>query len=350
MASPPYLDLVALTKPIPGDNPAGPPVPYEIKEKLEEMRREETVDPDAPQRSEAPKKADWSGIRRLAMDILANRSKDLLVAARLTEAMVKTVGFGGLRDGLQLFRELVDNCWDRLNPSIEDGDMEVRAAPFNWLDVADRGARFPTSVRMVPIIFYKDKDQFLRLGWLDWKATQEGRGAVPKDIMEKAIEATTPEASQNALDDLNQCLEHLTKLTTSLSQRMGSVAPGMTGLRPAIEETRFLVAEIVRRKIPPGSVPEPNGSQTTPQPGPGPAPQPSGSRVDVYRQLANAAARLKLLEPHSPIPYLIERAVELGRLSFPELIKALVRDANVLNELNREFGLKQPEEAPPASE
>src|SRR4029077_16859635 len=73
-----------------------------------------------------------------------------------------------------------------------------------------------------------------------------------------------------------------------------------------------------------------------------------GSRAEVYRQLARAAAVLRQLEPHSPIPYLIQRAVELGNKPFPELIKALIRDANVLHELNREFGIK--EETPPAAE
>jgi type VI secretion system protein ImpA len=71
------------------------------------------------------------------------------------------------------------------------------------------------------------------------------------------------------------------------------------------------------------------------------------SRAEAYRQLAQAAARLRELEPHSPIPYLVQRAVELGGLPFPLLIKALIRDGNVISELNRELGIKEshPEES-----
>ncbi len=77
-------------------------------------------------------------------ETLTETSKDLLVAARLTEGLTKEHGFGGLRDGLRLMRRLVTECWDRLNPAIEsEDDLEVRAAPFYWLDEADRGARFP---------------------------------------------------------------------------------------------------------------------------------------------------------------------------------------------------------------
>ena len=68
------------------------------------------------------------------------------------------------------------------------------------------------------------------------------------------------------------------------------------------------------------------------------------SRAQVYQQLAQAAALLQHLEPHSPIPYLINRAVELGALSFPDLMKQLIRDTDVLVGMNRELGIKSPEE------
>ena len=54
------------------------------------------------------------------------------------------------------------------------------------------------------------------------------------------------------------------------------------------------------------------------------------SRAQVYQQLAQTAALLQQLEPHSPIPYLINRAVELGALSFPDLMRQLIRDSEVL--------------------
>ncbi len=53
---------------------------------------------------------------------------------------------------------------------------------------------------------------------------------------------------------------------------------------------------------------------------------------------------LQRLEPHSPIPYLINRAVELGALSFPDLMRQLIRDSDVLMTMNRELGIKPPPE------
>ena len=147
MPSPPVVDLDELIAPIPGDSPAGGSVPFAVREKLEEYRKEvdpNDFDPKDPMRPESAVNAEWAGLVRLARETLTGTSKDLLVAARLTEALTKEHGFGGLRDGLRLMRRLVTECWDRLNPAIEsEDDLEVRAAPFFWLDEVDRVRPLP---------------------------------------------------------------------------------------------------------------------------------------------------------------------------------------------------------------
>src|SRR5260370_37148492 len=176
MASPFVLNFEPLLAPIPGDNPAGGAIPFEIREKLEEGRKEinlEDFDKNDPARPTEAKKADWAGIIRVAQDTRAKTSKDLLVSARLTEALVKQHGFAGLRDGLHLMRLLVDQCWDRLNPSIEDGDLEVRAGPFNWLADAEKGARFPHSVRRVPLMDAGKGDKADKAKKFNWMARRQ---------------------------------------------------------------------------------------------------------------------------------------------------------------------------------
>ena len=69
--------------PISGDSPAGGSVPFAVREKLEEYRKE--VDPndfapDDPLRPESAQKADWAAVVRLAQETLTETSKDLLVA------------------------------------------------------------------------------------------------------------------------------------------------------------------------------------------------------------------------------------------------------------------------------
>src|SRR5207245_6811531 len=135
--------------------------------------------------------------------------------------------------------------------------------------------------------------------------------------------------------------------TALLNQKMGAgVAPGLTSVRQVVGECRTLVQQILQQKRPSadGAVEE-GGSEAAG----GGRSRAVGSRAEAYRQLANAAAVLRQLEPHSPIPYLVERAVELGNLPFPQLIWALIRDADVLAELSRECGLQQSQEPRPAA-
>lgn len=350
MASPPLLDFAALIEPVPGENPAGDSIPFEVKQKLEEGRKEDNPDdfaPDDPARQNL-KKADWPSVIRVAKETLTRSSKDLLVAARLTEGLTRQHGYAGLRDGLHLLYELVENCWDRINPSIEDGDLEVRAGPFNWLDVADRGARFPETILRVPLVLGDDEPY----SWRDRNPSSGAPARVSLDDFEKAIQRTPAEYCQNVADDLAQSQEELNNLVNSLAAKMGDASPGLTGVRQSLEQCQSFYQQVLLRKrvgTTTGIV-SPGVATADTQPGTESLSvnRVVSSRADAYRQLAQAAAVLQQLEPHSPIPYLIQRAVDLGAMPFPQLIRELVRDSNIIAGLNRELGIKEESEAAPS--
>ena len=350
MPTPPILDFDALAAPIPGENPAGASVPFAVTEQLEEMRKE--IDPDSfskddPTRPEA-KKADWRGTIALTQETLRSTSKDLLITARLTEALVKTHGFAGLRDGLHLFRLLAEQGWDRLLPAIEEeDDLEIRAARFNWLDDKDRGARFPGTLRMVPLM---DPDG-QQLGWQHWKDSQGGKSKITAADIERAIQVTSLEKCQLIVEDMEESWKELSGLAQVLSQKMATpsrnYAPGLVGIREAIGDCRTLAQQIFQKKgggkkpaAPQAGAAEPEGEESS-----GTSAQPRmETRAEIYARVAEAAAKLQQIEPHSPIPYLLNRAVDLGTMPFPDLMKSLILNADVLKLMNRELGIKdQPE-------
>lgn len=345
-ASAPILtDLEALLAPIPGDEPAGPRVPFEINSKLEDSRKDVSPedDPDGRGRS-----ADWRGIVRQTQEILAEQSKDLLTAARLTEGLTKTNSLPGLRDGLKLMHRLITDCWDRLNPTIEDGDLEVRAGPFNWLDAPERGARFPNTIRLLPL-FDGPAGSY---SYVDWKNAQEGRGSVSTSDWDEAVRRASYEKCETLSADIDECVAELTSLTQALADRIGADAPGMIYLRGALEDVRQLVGRIKTDKTPlegessssaeTGTSDSAEGGSEAPMVG-GRMVLPSAgatNREDAYRLLSHAASMLRKLEPHSPVPWLVERAIHLGKLEFPQLIRELLRENAALGELYREFGIK----------
>lgn len=49
-----------------------------------------------------------------------------------------------------------------------------------------------------------------------------------------------------------------------------------------------------------------------------------GSREEAYRQLSQIADYLARSEPHSPVPYVIRRAVEWGQQPLSELLDELL--------------------------
>src|SRR5690606_37617971 len=97
-----------LLNPIAGDNPAGADLRYDpLYDTIKEARRE---DDDAPQGEwqHARKVADWAQVVKLASEAVATKSKDLQLAAWLTEALLHREGLSGLRHGLDAIRGLLD--------------------------------------------------------------------------------------------------------------------------------------------------------------------------------------------------------------------------------------------------
>lgn len=352
MGSPATVDIDALLHPVPGDNPAGDAVPFGTRKTLDDARKEifpEAFAPDDPLRPENPKLAEWDKIIRVSQETLTDASKDLLVAARLTEALTKSHGFAGLRDGFRLLRRLIEEAWDRINPTIDDGDLEVRATAFNWLDDPDRGSRFPMTVRQVAFIQGDDG----AFSWQTWRDTQDGRGKVQRESLDQAIGLMSWQKVQDLADDLEEAKNEIDLLLRLLTDKMGDVAPGLSQVNLAIGECESLVRQILSRKGPPPVSESPvsaeeSGAMAVAAPAVGVAMTPATwvappralvTREDVYAQLAEISDKLLRMDPHSPITYLVQRAVKLSRLTFPQLMKILIRDASILGDLNRELDL-----------
>jgi type VI secretion system protein ImpA len=342
------LDLAMLLAPIPGNNPAGANIPFGVKDQLEQMRKE--VDPSSydandPLRPTEFRKADWGGIVSLGTKTLTQTSKDLQTAARMVEALTKLRGFQGLGDGLELLDGLIDQAWDRLVPVVDDpSDLDIRAAPFEWLDDPDRGARFPSTVGGITLL--DATKEVPSMGYLDWKQGQSSQGTSGAGKFDQILSATSLEVIQTRHDLVLRAREILGRLTQRLSDKLKDLAPSMVRIRTMLDQCEGLLAQIIAKKSPVQSASPAAGDQAASgsvSNSQAMQPNNAGSRQQAYQMLANAADILASIEPHSPVPYLIRRAVELGRLPFPELIQAFVREQNVLETMFRELGIEKKE-------
>src|SRR5688572_18252835 len=136
-----------ILNPISEANPGGENLRYApVYDKLKEARRQ---DDDAPQGDWQieRKVADYPVVIKLGSDAVATKSKDIQIAAWLTEALLNTQGYAGLADGLALIKGIVENFWDSAWPELDDGDSEMRAAPIDWV-----GTYLAIPAKRVPLI------------------------------------------------------------------------------------------------------------------------------------------------------------------------------------------------------
>jgi type VI secretion system protein ImpA len=70
-------------------------------------------------------------------------------------------------------------------------------------------------------------------------------------------------------------------------------------------------------------------------------PDPAGAQ----RQLAEVAAFFRRTEPHSPVSYLVQRAVQWGHMPLESWLRDVIKDETVLAQLRDTLGLKDADPA-----
>lgn len=79
---------------------------------------------------------DWEKVCRFSADILAHKSKDLLVASYLAVALIHTRGADGFVMGLKLYLDILERFWEDLHPSRIRMRGRVRAVEW-WLEKSE---------------------------------------------------------------------------------------------------------------------------------------------------------------------------------------------------------------------
>lgn len=360
--SPFAVDIETLLAPISADKPSGDSLRYStLFDEIKKLRTED--DPALPMGvwQKPLKKADWPAVALLCLDALETRTKDLQLAGWLTEAWIELGGFYGLTRGLQLIAALAESFWNDLHPQPQDDELAYRLAPLLWLDgqlplrLKRLAITSPQGAESMPYdwIAFESSRQLANLARADARAAQKAveRGGISEEKFLVSVSLTPTDfylAVESQLEDAHEALAQLAAVIDALA---GDEAPSFPALRAQLEDLGHLVGAVLAERREAGDLPELEDANDAPASGMAggghgdlPGAVRAGrikSRADAYRMLAEAAEYLARTEPHSPVPYLVRRAVGWGNFTLAELLRELLAEQSDLRSINKLLGIKE---------
>jgi type VI secretion system protein ImpA len=343
------FDIGTLLTPISERQPSGESLRYDpLFDRIRESRREDDAVQERGVWKMTLKKADWDIVESLCIETLEKRTKDLQVAAWLVEAWLRLYGLPGLRDGFRLLNALSAAFWDTIHPLPDEGDIEYRVAPFEWAN-----EKLPVILKLVPIT-NPPAERARTFCLADWENACRPRVVDPRkrydppdpnlitqDVFTESVTLTSTEDLTVLLELTDAALLALNKLNATLDEKCAGHSPGLGQISTVLGSIRTLLygplssrpkAEVELEVHDSGGADLSEAPVVVrSEPGSGPI----RSRADAYRRLTEAADFLARTEPHSPVPYLVKRAIGWGNLKLEDLLPELVRNSSELSEIYR---------------
>lgn len=366
----PVIDIEALLQPISAEKPAGESQQYSgLYDEIREARRSDDLLAQGQWQFE-PKLADYRKVISLAIPALTSETKDLQISVWLAEALTKEHGFVGLRDSLVFLRRLQEDFWETLHPEIDEGDMEGRANAIEWMESQtaiavktlaitggegftflhweeSRNFDFPENIDALD---YHEQE---KVKALKAQATEEKRKT---GDMWRAAKAQTNRAFCEELNlTLEECWTECDALDKTIEEKYDrNQMPGLRNLKKSLEDIRGVLKPLLeeKRQQEPDEVEEETLETVAGEDG---AVQvrtiaaPTGAiqnRADALKRLADVSEYFKKNEPHSPVSYLVQRAVKWGNMPLENWLQDVIKDETVIFQIRQTLGFntKDPNE------
>lgn len=311
---------------------------------------------DAEGDSDGVEAAGWREVVAVGVQALASQTKDVEIAAWVTEALVRSDGIQGAAAGARLIAGLCETFWEPMFPQPDEDGLEGRSSPIGGLSGASADGTIMQPLRRWPLFRRADGtgvgvyqwDQSEQVETLD-EARREARYAAgtPK-LSALEAESRLDKAYISAVRrEVVDAIEAWTALDKVLDARFGADAPSLRNVNTLL--SRML--EIITRlggveEAPPDEVVTTAGAGQPSAAGGASGPAGDGgalNRESALRELDRIAEYFRRTEPHSPLAYTLDEAVRRGRMTLPELLAEVVPDVEARNGMLMRLGIKPPE-------
>jgi type VI secretion system ImpA family protein len=297
---------------------------------------------------------DWKGLAKSCKS-LWEKTRDLRVAVYLTIAETSLGSVKELAAGLELLNFLVKEMWETVYPLLDpedDNDPTERINIFAMLSPEAGAMNDPImfinrlrGTRLMPPLPYTIRDLLIAQGEIESLDGKEGvelnlisgeiLGLPLPQVIEQAGYIKTARETVDAI-----CKEASGKMSGGNSLAMLTLAKELDKLIKFFNNQLALAGETKDGDAPEGET----GEETAPASGASAqslrasASPAAGDTVNIanYKPATRADALLLLkkvieyyqnMEPNSPIPLLLNRAVRMAQMSFLELLESMVPEA-----------------------
>ena len=319
--------LAALLAPIDPQQPCGQSMREQpVYQQIKQARQGD--DPSLPRGhwEHELKRPNWQQVSQLSLEALQHSSKDLQLAIWLLEAQVHCHGFAGIAPMLYLIEQLCQQYWPSVHPQMIDGDIEYRTNVLRWLN-----DRLLPCIRMLPL----NQDQTAPLTWSAIEqahrneqlkhslADHELEGLQWDDCIERLTLTDTAWLGQ-LQHDMACALYSIDHLVQTLDHCCGDETPSLGHLQALLQDIeQLLLGEWHRRgELGPGDINAQGEHASIPSDPVAPS-ELLHSRMQAYAQIEQIAQFLQYIEPHSPVPFLLQRCVQWGNMNTCELYQTL---------------------------
>ena len=368
LQKPPIIDLEEYLQPISEENPSGESLRYSgLYDEISEARYEDEdlAIGNLGQWKYDMKSADYRKVIELASSALKTQTKDLQIAVWFSEALAKIHGFVGVRDSLKLVSGLQERFWETLHPEIDEGDMEARANALAFLDK-----------QLASIIKEKPITEGDGLTWVNWEESTrfdipDNMDALDYSEKERLEELRKQAEAENRMTGekwrkaraythrgfceetyfvLSECWTEYENLNRVIEENFDrNQAPGLNLLKKSLDDVQTQVKRLLDEK----RLEEPDPEEETVE-----DEQTEGAvsgdgttviavagnrgaiqnRQDALKRLSEVAEYFKKNEPHSPVSYLINRAVKWGNMPLENWLQDVIKDDSIISNLRQTLG------------
>jgi type VI secretion system protein ImpA len=354
------IDVNELLAPIPGGDPAGSDASFSDQfDRIREARRADDAGLAQGEWQTELKVADWREAQSLAEDVLLRTSKDLQAAVWLGEATIARHGLEGARDSFDLLTGLLEQFWDGLYPRADDGDLEERASKLAWF--ATYGSRVLQSLPLnddpqapLTLAGWMDSRDVDNLGRQNAEAYQVAidEGRISGETYDTRMLSTSEDVIRERVALAQEARDAFARFSAKSDERLGRDAPSLAAVDEALKKIQQVYAKVAAAKGM-GGVAAPV-DEAADEGGAGPAVRAAAgggamaidlnggslaSKEAALRALGEIAGFFRRTEPHSPVAYLLERAVYWANMPLEQFLAELIRDEGTLSSIRERVGL-----------